>query len=170
MAPKANKGKGVASSSHGNKRSRMGQGLPNENTSMPPQPPRNYRVFWITKEEGECNSNIVRDFLENWDLKDREATISLKNICAYLVLGKHVTHVMKDRIFLVYALMTGRPIIVGVIIKDVLTRERVKKGQWFSFGGLLTGFLREQQIDEEVVDYIPRYDSKCLDVMKIKEN
>ncbi|MCD7471910.1 hypothetical protein HAX54_012704 [Datura stramonium] len=38
---------------------------------------------------------------------------------------------------------------VGVIIKDVLRRERVNKEQRFSFGCLLTRFLREQQIDEE---------------------
>ncbi|MCE3215058.1 hypothetical protein HAX54_000708 [Datura stramonium] len=52
MAPKANKGKGVASSSHRNKRSRMGQVTPNEDASMPPQPPKRYSSVgsWRKKE------------------------------------------------------------------------------------------------------------------------
>ncbi|MCD9644551.1 hypothetical protein HAX54_032832 [Datura stramonium] len=53
--------------------------------------------------------------------------------------------------------------------KDVLRMARVKKGQRFSFGGLLTQILREQQIDEAAVDYRPRYDPKGLDVTKKKE-
>ncbi|MCD7469565.1 hypothetical protein HAX54_008677 [Datura stramonium] len=40
MAPKAKKGKGAASSSHGNDRSRMGEEAPTKDASMPPQPPR----------------------------------------------------------------------------------------------------------------------------------
>ncbi|MCD7472352.1 hypothetical protein HAX54_013507 [Datura stramonium] len=48
------------------------------------------------------------------------------------------------------------PVNVGGIVKDVLRRAKVKKGQRFSFGGLLTRFLRGNQIKEEVVDYRPR--------------
>ncbi|MCE3215420.1 hypothetical protein HAX54_002334 [Datura stramonium] len=53
--------------------------------------------------------------------------------------------------------------------RDVLRREKVKKGQRFSFGVLLTRFLRKKQIDEELVNYRPRYDPKELDVKKTKE-
>ncbi|MCD7473071.1 hypothetical protein HAX54_014656, partial [Datura stramonium] len=59
--------------------------------------------------------------------------------------------------------MTETPVNIGVIIEDVLTRERVNKRQIFSFRGLLTQFLRGHQIDEEVVDYIPWYDMKEID-------
>ncbi|MCD7471826.1 hypothetical protein HAX54_012547 [Datura stramonium] len=52
--------------------------------------------------------------------------------------------------------ITEQEVNVGVIIKDVLRRARVKKGQRFSFGGLLTRFLRGHQIDKEVVDYRSR--------------
>ncbi|MCD7458307.1 hypothetical protein HAX54_037835 [Datura stramonium] len=51
MAPKVNKGKGVASSNYGNKRSRGTQEAPNEDASMPPQPPRRYGLCWVTKQE-----------------------------------------------------------------------------------------------------------------------
>ncbi|MCD7468293.1 hypothetical protein HAX54_006338, partial [Datura stramonium] len=64
---------------------------------------------------------------------------------------------------------TGRPINFGVILRDVLRRARVKKRQRFSFGDLLTQFLRLQQIEEEVVYYRQRYGPKGLDVSKIKE-
>ncbi|MCE0480865.1 hypothetical protein HAX54_038056 [Datura stramonium] len=56
------------------------------------------------------------------------------------VLKKHVTHVTRERVCLVYALMIEIPINVGVINKNVLKREGVKKGQNFGFGGLLTRF------------------------------
>ncbi|MCD7470752.1 hypothetical protein HAX54_010856 [Datura stramonium] len=118
MAPKANKGKGVASSIHGNNRSRMCQEAPNEDANMQPQLPRRHGLRWVTEQEvkkwirenkdskysyelfidrvssaskfphvverlhtlgldfafndpSECNLNMVRDFLENWDPKER---------------------------------------------------------------------------------------------------
>ncbi|MCE0480809.1 hypothetical protein HAX54_037940, partial [Datura stramonium] len=101
MAPKTSKEKGVASSRHGNKRSKGTQEVPNEDARMPPQPPRHYGLRWVME-------------------------------------------------------------------KDVLRRARVKKGKRFSFGGLLAQYMRLQWIDEEVVDYRPRYDPKGLDVMKME--
>ncbi|MCD7459607.1 hypothetical protein HAX54_041436 [Datura stramonium] len=87
----------------------------------------------------------------------RDARIWLKIIPVCLVPGKHVTHVMTKTVCLVFSLMTERPVNVRVIIKDVLRRERVKervkKGKIFSFEGLLTRFMIDQQIDEEVVDH-----------------
>ncbi|MCD7458501.1 hypothetical protein HAX54_038410, partial [Datura stramonium] len=47
--------------------------------------------------------------------------------------------------------------------QDVLRRTRVKKGQRFIFWGLLTRFLRGYQIEEEEVDYRPRYDPNGID-------
>ncbi|MCE3051335.1 hypothetical protein HAX54_049532 [Datura stramonium] len=50
-------------------------------------------------------------------------------------------------------------------------RERGKGEKWkrFYFGGLLTRFLRGHQIEEEVMDYRPRYDQKGIDVTKTKD-
>ncbi|MCD9559669.1 hypothetical protein HAX54_017808 [Datura stramonium] len=99
----------------------------------------------------------------------REARVWLKIICACLVPEKHVTHVIRERVCIVYALMIGMPINMGVIIKNVLNRERVKKGQNFGFGGLLTRFLSGHDIDEEEADYRPAYDTRGIDVTKTKE-
>ncbi|MCE0481829.1 hypothetical protein HAX54_039912 [Datura stramonium] len=52
MAPKFNKAKGVASSSHGNKSSRRTQEEPVEDESMLQQPPRHYGLHWVTEQEG----------------------------------------------------------------------------------------------------------------------
>ncbi|MCD7463957.1 hypothetical protein HAX54_051769 [Datura stramonium] len=65
--------------------------------------------------------------------------------------------------------MNGMPINVGVIIKNVLRREREKKGQSFGFGGLLTRFLRGHDIEEEEADYRPIYDPRRIDVTKTTE-
>ncbi|MCD7451282.1 hypothetical protein HAX54_010635 [Datura stramonium] len=50
----------------------------------------------------------------------REARIWLKIICAYLVPGKHVTHVTRERVCLVFSLMNGRPVNVGQIDEEVV--------------------------------------------------
>ncbi|MCD9642752.1 hypothetical protein HAX54_029695 [Datura stramonium] len=53
-----------------------------------------------------------------------------------------------ERVCLVLALTTSRPVNVGVIMNGVLRRAREKKGQRFSFENLMTGFLRIQQIED----------------------
>ncbi|MCD7462597.1 hypothetical protein HAX54_048878, partial [Datura stramonium] len=58
---------------------------------------------------------------------------------------------------------------VGVIIKDVLRKERVKKVQSFGFGGLLTQFLHGHQIEEEEADDSPTYDPRGIDETKTKD-
>ncbi|MCD7455738.1 hypothetical protein HAX54_029382 [Datura stramonium] len=99
----------------------------------------------------------------------REARVWLKILCACLVPRKHVTHVTRERVCLVHALMTEMPINVGVLIKNVLKRARVKKGQNIRFRGLLTLFLRGHEIEEEEADYRPAYDPRGVDVTKAKE-
>ncbi|MCE3216297.1 hypothetical protein HAX54_005940 [Datura stramonium] len=51
----------------------------------------------------------------------------------------------------------------------MLKRIRVKKGQGFGFGGLLTRFLRGHDIDEEEANYRTIYDPTGIDVTKNKE-
>ncbi|MCE3216338.1 hypothetical protein HAX54_006158 [Datura stramonium] len=65
--------------------------------------------------------------------------------------------------------MTGISINVGVIIKNVLKRARVKKGQNFGLGGLLTRFLHGHDIEKEEADYRPTFDPMGIDVTKTKE-
>ncbi|MCE3051835.1 hypothetical protein HAX54_050936 [Datura stramonium] len=100
----------------------------------------------------------------------KEEQVWLKIVCACLVPEKHVTHVTREKVSLVYAPMIGMPINVGVLIKKVLKRARVKKDQNFGFGGLLTRFLHGHDIEEEEeADYKPAYDPKGIDVTKTKE-
>lgn len=48
---------------------------------------------------------------------NREARVWLKIVCNYLILGKYVTDVTRDRVCLVNALMQDVEINVGAIIK-----------------------------------------------------
>ncbi|MCE3052381.1 hypothetical protein HAX54_052461, partial [Datura stramonium] len=82
---------------------------------------------------------------------------------------KYVTYVTRERECLFYELMTGMPTNMGVIIKNVLKRARVKKGQNFGFGGLLTRFLRRHDIEEKEADYRLVYDPREIDVTKTKK-
>ncbi|MCE5165769.1 hypothetical protein HAX54_012188 [Datura stramonium] len=111
---------------------------------------------------GLATNNVGIMFRSRTHLRS-EARVWLKIICACLVPEKHVTHMTRKRVFLFYALMTAMPINVGVIIKNVLKRTRVKKG------GLLTRFLRGHDIEEEEMDYRPAYDPRGIDVTKTKE-
>ncbi|MCD7459702.1 hypothetical protein HAX54_041680 [Datura stramonium] len=52
MAPKVNKEKGVASSSHGSKRARRTSDVEYEYMRMTPQPLRRYGLRWVTKRVG----------------------------------------------------------------------------------------------------------------------
>ncbi|MCD7450373.1 hypothetical protein HAX54_005716, partial [Datura stramonium] len=124
VAPKVNKGKGVASSSHGSKRARRPSEEGHEDVSMAPPPLRRYDLRWVMEKE---------------------------------VPGKHVTHVTRERVCIVYALMNGMLINVGVLIKNVLKRESGKEGQNFGFGGLLTQFLWGNNIEDEEAEYRPAY-------------
>ncbi|MCD7459727.1 hypothetical protein HAX54_041782 [Datura stramonium] len=96
----------------------------------------------------------------------REAQVWLKIVCACLVPGKHVTLMTRERMCIVYALMTGMSINMGVINKNVLKRERVKKGQNFGFRGLLNRFLWGHDIEEKQADYRPAYDPWGIDMTK----
>ncbi|MCD7468478.1 hypothetical protein HAX54_006725 [Datura stramonium] len=177
---------GVASPSHDSKRSRRDNEEQNEDVSLPQQSLRQFGLHWITKQEdrlhnfgldfvfndpGECNLNMwARHQQDGYHVSfpyahmSREVGIWLKIIYACLVPGKHVTHFTYERECLFYALMTWMPINVEAIIKDVLRRARVKNGQRFGFGGLLTRFLKGHQIEEKVVYFRPRYDPKRIDV------
>ncbi|MCD7462603.1 hypothetical protein HAX54_048890 [Datura stramonium] len=93
----------------------------------------------------------------------REARVWLKIVCACLVPGKHVTYVIRERVFLVYALMTGIPINVGVLIKNVLKRAKLR------IWGSLDPIMRGHDIEEEEADYRPTYDPRRVDVTKTKE-
>ncbi|MCD7458389.1 hypothetical protein HAX54_038077 [Datura stramonium] len=229
MTPKSSKGKGVASSSHGSKRSKRASEEEHDDVSIPQQPLRRYGLHWVTeKKEPRDRSNQVKirgqiinfaptilnkildtpnvdpqplvDIVKKPPYRDiihtlcgpnsvarwirhqqygyhvsfpyahlsREACVWLKIICAYLVPGKHVTHITRERVCLFYTLMTGVPVNGWVIIKNVLRRARVRKGQSFGFGGLVTPVLHGHQIEEEA-DHRPIYEPRGIHVTKTKE-
>ncbi|MCD7463617.1 hypothetical protein HAX54_050944 [Datura stramonium] len=175
MTTKLNNGKGVPSSSHGSKRAKRYNEEEHNDVSLPQQPMRRYGLHWsrsrlhalgldfVFNALGDYNLNMVREFLANWEPKESSNQVKIR------VPGKHVNHVTRERFCLVYELMAGMPINANVIIKNVLRRARVKKGQIFGFGGLLTRILRGHQIKKEEADYRLVYDPRGIDVTKTKE-
>ncbi|MCE3216263.1 hypothetical protein HAX54_005778 [Datura stramonium] len=100
-------GEGVASSSHGNKRSRGIQEVPMKDARMPQQPPQGYRLCWVTKQE----------------VMSREARIWLKIICACLVPENHVTHIKRERVCLMFSLMIERLVNVELRMSGVMEEK-----------------------------------------------
>ncbi|MCD7459902.1 hypothetical protein HAX54_042259 [Datura stramonium] len=182
MTPKEIKGKGVASSSHRSKRTRRANEEEHGDGSLPQQPLRSYGLRCIMEKEDKKWFKEHKESKYSHDLfvdgrilayvfpymVDRLHTLGLDFVFNASV-PVHVTHVTRERVFLVYALMTEMQINVGVIIKNTLRRERGKKVQSFGFGDLLTRFMRGHEIKEEEVDYIPVYDPRGIDVTKTKE-
>lgn len=66
-----------------------------------------------------------------------------------------MTHISKDWVTVVFGLMTGREFNSRAMLKGVMRRFRLHKGLSFSFGSLLTGFLRSQNITAKEADYKP---------------
>ncbi|MCD7471133.1 hypothetical protein HAX54_011436 [Datura stramonium] len=90
----------------------------------------------------------------------REAGMWLKFFCSCMILGKHATYITLERVYLVYVLMTGMSIKVGVILRNFLRRAMIVKRYRLSFGALLTQFLRALHIEEKATDYRLLHDSK----------
>ncbi|MCE0481322.1 hypothetical protein HAX54_039001 [Datura stramonium] len=91
MAPKVNKWKGMASSSHRSKRVRRPSEEEHEDVRMTPPPLRRYRLHWVTKQEdriltldlgfvfdvpGDCNLNMEEeaDYRPDYDPRGIEVT------------------------------------------------------------------------------------------------
>ncbi|MCD7449318.1 hypothetical protein HAX54_051258 [Datura stramonium] len=127
-----------------------------------------YRIAWCdaqARQHKQRNDALAKQGNEPcnapqvWRFKRRYAEQILQ----------HVAHVTRERACLVYILMTRMPINVGVLIKNLLKRARVNKGQNFGFGDLLTRFLRGHDIEEEEVDCKPYYDPRRIYMTKTKE-
>ncbi|MCD7454131.1 hypothetical protein HAX54_023549 [Datura stramonium] len=171
MAPKANKGKVVASSSHESKRSTMGQEAPNEDATcnhshqgiMGSIGSRSKKVRsglkstksqnishelfieraslasefphiverlhtlgldFVFNDPGECNLNMVRKFLVNWDPKKRSNQVNIQ--------GKIVNFLL-----VVLKRLLGSPSIDPQSFKDLIMRLSIE--QFITFSVLRIG-------------------------------
>ncbi|MCD9642755.1 hypothetical protein HAX54_029698, partial [Datura stramonium] len=62
----------MASSSHGNERSKMGQESSNEGVSIPLEPPRCYGLLWVIEEQQIYE--VMVDYRPWYNLKDLDIT------------------------------------------------------------------------------------------------
>ncbi|KAG5584245.1 hypothetical protein H5410_044679 [Solanum commersonii] len=76
----------------------------------------------------------------------------LKIVCSILLPAKYLTEVTRDRVVLVYMLMKGMPINVGVVLRQNMMKFRNNLCWRFCYGGLITRFLRTQGIEDEACD------------------
>lgn len=65
--------------------------------------------------------------------------------------------------------MTDVLINVGVVIRATIWKARVQKEVWFYFGGFLTKFLRENEVEEDMTNYKPSRNLRGFDVTRVKE-
>ncbi|KAH0655201.1 hypothetical protein KY285_030083 [Solanum tuberosum] len=92
----------------------------------------------------------------------------LKIVCSVLLPAKHLAEVMRDIVVLVYMLMKGMPINVGVILRQNMMKFRNNMRWRLCYGGLITRFLKAHGIDEEAIEltiiFHPDLTGKLVDV------
>ncbi|KAH0655763.1 hypothetical protein KY285_030645 [Solanum tuberosum] len=84
----------------------------------------------------------------------RETRVWLKVVMNCLIPGLHYIDITRDRVCLVYALMTGMELNIGAIVKFSMRKSRVHKGHKYAFGGLITKLCRVARVPEKNVDYM----------------
>uniref|UniRef100_M1DGA3 Putative plant transposon protein domain-containing protein n=1 Tax=Solanum tuberosum TaxID=4113 RepID=M1DGA3_SOLTU len=84
----------------------------------------------------------------------REAQVWLKIVMHFLIHRLHYTDITRDRVCLVYALMTPTELNIGVVLKSAMRKARVHKGYIYSFGGIITRLCRAEGVPEEILDYM----------------
>ncbi|KAG5586471.1 hypothetical protein H5410_046905 [Solanum commersonii] len=68
----------------------------------------------------------------------QEAWVRLKIVMNYLIPGLHYTNISRDRLCLVYALMTPTELNIGDVLKSAMRKAQVHKGYIYAFGGIIT--------------------------------
>ncbi|KAG5570908.1 hypothetical protein H5410_060674 [Solanum commersonii] len=72
----------------------------------------------------------------------REVRVWLKNVIKCLIPGLHYMDITRDRICLVYALMTAIELNIGAVLKLAMQKTRVYKRRMYAFGCLITRLCR----------------------------
>ncbi|KAG5620955.1 hypothetical protein H5410_006173 [Solanum commersonii] len=87
-----------------------------------------------------------REFYTNWAPEARSHYVMIPSL--------YYNDIMRDRVCLVYALMTGMKLNIGTIIKSSMSKARVHKGHRYAFGGLITRMCRVTGVPEENLEYM----------------
>ncbi|KAG5606880.1 hypothetical protein H5410_028372 [Solanum commersonii] len=100
------------------------------------------------------------------------ARVWLKIVCSVLLLAKHLTEVIRDRVVLLYMMIKGMPINVGAILRQSMMKFRNNMRRRFCYRGLITHFLKVEGIKEGTVDmtvaYHPDLTGELVDVTRTK--
>ncbi|KAG5614783.1 hypothetical protein H5410_014607 [Solanum commersonii] len=98
----------------------------------------------------------------------RETHVWLKVVMNCLIPGLHYIDITRDRVCLVYALMTGMKLNIKAIIKSLMRKSRVHKGHRYAFGGLITKMCRVAGVLEENLDYMAPLYLAPVDITRTK--
>ncbi|KAG5604798.1 hypothetical protein H5410_026290 [Solanum commersonii] len=109
----------------------------------------------------ECNLHMVQEFYANWAPEARSHFVTVR--------GLHYTDITRGRVCLVYALLTGMELNIGVIMKSSMRKTRVHKGHMYAFdGGLITKMFRVAGVLGENVDYMAPLYPTPVDITRSK--
>lgn len=92
-----------------------------------------------------------------------------KMVNHFLIKGKHITDITRDRVCLIYSLIHDDiNINVGAFIFSIMKKARYHEGCRYGFGGLLTKFLRKDRVEEEDLDYKVVVFMRSINVMRVR--
>uniref|UniRef100_M1DNK7 Putative plant transposon protein domain-containing protein n=1 Tax=Solanum tuberosum TaxID=4113 RepID=M1DNK7_SOLTU len=139
---------------------------------------------FIFAEPNECNLHMVQEFYSNWVTDSRSHFVKVRGIDVTLTpalindivgtsqdtdpLGLHYTDITRDRVCLVYALMTSTKLNIGAILKSIMKKACVHKGSRYTFGGLITRLCHDAGVPEEHLDYMAPLFPTPVDITRTK--
>uniref|UniRef100_M1DJT1 Putative plant transposon protein domain-containing protein n=1 Tax=Solanum tuberosum TaxID=4113 RepID=M1DJT1_SOLTU len=97
-----------------------------------------------------------------------EIRVWLKVVMNCLIKSLHYTDITRDRVCLVYALMTSTELNIRAIVKSVMRKARVHKGHIYDFGDLITKMCCIAGVPEEQLDYMAPLYLASVDITRTK--
>lgn len=101
---------------------------------------------------------------------NRDVRVSTKIVMHILIPSLYFTNVTRDRVCVVYALMSGTNINFGVVLKSSMQKVQVHRGHRYSFRDLITTFCRYTGVLEKPLDNRPDICAMPYSVTNIKES
>ncbi|KAG5590955.1 hypothetical protein H5410_041469 [Solanum commersonii] len=98
----------------------------------------------------------------------RETRVWLKIVVNFLIPGLYYTDITRDRVCLVYALMTNTELNIGVVLKSTIRKARVHKRSGYAFRGIITRLCHSARITEKNLDYMVPLFPASMDITKTK--
>lgn len=90
---------------------------------------------------------------------NKDARVWVKIVTHSIFPCQHFSEVTRDRVCLVYALMSGMELNVGSVVKSAMRKARTHKGRRYAFGGIITKLCLCAGVPTDDFNYCPHIEA-----------